>query len=385
MAKAVKDSVKKKGAVSGSSAGTVGKEPTTMEELLASTGTVLRGLKRWSTIDATVVEVTPKAVYFDMGAKTDGIVTDREFEAARDYIKQLKPGDKVNAVIVSPENDSGYILLSLRKSAGDQRWTELEEKSESGEPISVRVKEANKGGLLIEIDGIIGFLPGSQVGKMHAGKMEALVGKSVLVVVMEADRLTNRLIVSEKAVSDAEDIEARRSLLNLVKIGDIYEGEVAGVVPFGLFVKVPRKGENGETVMLEGLVHISEISWEKVDNPKDFFNEGDKISVKVIGVDDASGRLALSVKQLTNDPWLKLAEKYPVDHNFKGKILRLAAYGAFVEIEKGLEGLIHISKIPPEQKIDVGDEVSCYVESVDAEHKKISLGLVLTSKPLLYK
>ncbi len=361
-----------------------------------ATGTVLKGVKRWDTVEGKVVEVTAKALYLDLGAKTQGMVADKEYDAAKEYIRSMKPGDKVTGVVYSPENDSGYILISLKRAAADQRWGDLEERVKSGESLAVRVKEANKGGLLVEIDGIVGFLPGSQVGKAHAGNMEELVGRSVDVIVMEADRATTRLIVSEKAVSDAGDIEARKKLMAKVKMDDVYDGEVTGVVPFGIFVKIPQdqktkikdqkdEKESVEQVNLEGLVHISELSWEKVDDPKDFYKDGDQIKVKVIGVDEASGRLALSVKQMTDDPWQDLVKKYPVDHQFKGIVARLVAYGAFVEIERGLEGLIHISKIPPEMKIDAGDEVSCYIESIDAEHKKISLGLVLTEKPLMYK
>jgi small subunit ribosomal protein S1 len=359
--------------------------PSTMEELLAQSATTIRGVKRWDTVEATVVEVTPKALYLDFGGKTDGVVTGKEYDAAKIYIRELAPGDKINAVVMSPESDSGYILMSLKKAASDQRWNQLEEAASSGEPVTMRVKEANKGGLMVESDGIVGFLPGSQVGKNHAGRMEALVGKNIEVVVMEADREGNRLIVSEKAVSEADDIEARKKLLSLIAVGGTYEGEVAGVVPFGLFVKVAHKTEKGETILLEGLVHISEISWEKVDDPSTLYKEGDTLQVKVIGLDENSGRLALSVKQLGIDPWEELAKKYTPEKHIKGTITKLAAYGAFVEIEKGLEGLIHISKIPAEQRIEVGDTVSCYVESIDPEHRRISLGLVLTSKPIGYK
>lgn len=359
-------------------------EPTTMEELLAQTGAVLRGVKRGDTVDAVVVEVTPKALYLELGAKTQGIVTGREYDAAKTYIRELKPGDKIAAVVISPENDIGYILMSLKKAALDLRWTELEEKAETGEAMDMRVSQVNKGGLLVEIDGIVGFLPGSQIGKVYSGKMEQMVGKNLSVVVMEADRAQNRLIVSEKAVSEAEDIEARKKLLGLIKIGSDYEGEVTGVVPFGLFVRVTVTVD-GETVNLEGLVHISEISWEKIEDPKEVFKEGDKVKVKVIGMDENSGRLALSMKQLTSDPWGEVVKRFPIDKQLRGKITRLAAYGAFVEMEKGVEGLIHISKIPPEQRIEVGDEVTVYVESVDQESRRISLGLVLTKKPIIYK
>ena len=215
--------------------------------------------------------------------------------------------------------------------------------------------------------------------------MDGLVGKTIKVVVMEADRETNRLIVSEKAVTEADDADMRKKLWGLVKPGEVYDAEVAGVVPFGLFVKVPQVSEAGEAVWLEGLVHISEVSWEKVEDIKAEFKEGDKIKVKVIGMDESTGRLALTMKQLTDDPWKSMVKKFPVDAQVKGKVMRLAAYGAFVEIGKGLEGLVHISKIPPEMKIDAGDEVTCYIESVDSEHRKISLGLVVTGKQMMYK
>ena len=187
---------------------------------------------------------------------------------------------------------------------------------------------------------------------------------------------------AEREVSEAGILKAQEEALKKVKIGEIFDGVVTGVMTFGLFVKIETKEKD---VFLEGLVHISEISWEKVDEPGQFFKENDKVKVKVLAVDEKSGKLNLSIKQLMTDPWQTIEEKYKPETKVSGKVVKLAPFGAFVNLEPGIEGLIHISKIPVEQSLDIGDSVNCYVESVDREHRRMSLGLVITEKPVGYK
>jgi len=359
-------------------------EPQTMEELLAQSSLPIKIFKVGDVVEGIVTEKTPKAIYLDIGGKTEGMVIDREMKAAADFIKQLKVGDKVLAVVTQPENDRGQTLLSLKKAALQKLWQEFEEKLKTGEIIKVRGLQVNKGGLLVEAKGPSGFIPASQFSSALAGKVEELIGKTLEVKVIEVEPTKNRLVFSEKAVSEASLLKEQAEALKKIKVGDILEAEITGVMPFGFFAKV-NVGEKRKPVTLEGLVHISEISWEKVENPADFYKVGDKVKVKVLGVDKKGGKLNLSIKQLFPDPWEDIEKKYPVDSKVKGTVVRLAPFGVFINLEPGIEGLIHISKIPAEKSFKVGEKIDCFVEFLDKENRRLSLGLVLKEKPVGYK
>jgi small subunit ribosomal protein S1 len=357
---------------------TSSKEPQTMEELLASSGYQIKGLKKGQPIEGTVKNIASKAIYFDIGYKTDGIVMGKEFEMAKDFIRALKPGDKVMMTVYSPEDPLGQTLLSIRKAAFTSAWKKyFEVKAEDGET-EVMGKESTGAGLLVEAEGLSGFIPVSQFSKNLLGKMNELVGKKIKVKVLEIDSTQNRLIFSEKAVSEKEKIAKIKKLLEKVKGGELFNGEVTSVVPFGLFVKIALDGEE-----VEGLVHVSEIAWEKTADPSEIYKVGDKVSVVILS--SGEGRLSFSLKQTTNDPWQEKVKKYEKEKTVKGKVIRLVASGAIIELEGGLEGLLHISKIPPTMKIDVGDTIDTEIEKIEADKRKISLGLVLKAKPMGYK
>ncbi|MFZ5366512.1 MAG: 30S ribosomal protein S1 [Patescibacteria group bacterium] len=351
-----------------------------MAELLASSSYQIKGLKRGEEREGIVTGISSKAVFVDIGAKTEGLVVNREFEAACEYIKNLKIGDKVLVSIVSPEDHLGQILLSLKRAAYTLAWKKFLEAEHTQEEVEVKVLEATPAGLLVEAFGLSGFIPQSQIGKSCQGKAKELIGKRLKVKVLETDQLQNRLVFSEKQVSEKEKIAKVKKFLGKVKIGQIFEGEITGFVPFGIFVQIKVDGEE-----IEGLVHISEVSWDKVVDPTELFKEGEKIKVKVIGKDKEGERLSLSLKQTVPDPWQEKVKKYPPESIISGKVSRLISYGAFVEIEEGLEGLLHISKIPPETKIDIGEKITCFVEKIEPEKRRLSLGLVLKEKPVGYK
>ena len=351
----------------------------TMDQLLTQTGYKLRGWRRGDEIEGVLVEKTKQVLYLDIGGKTEGMVIDREMKAAADFIKELKVGDKVTAIVTQPENESGQTLLSLKKAAQDAVWQEFTEKLKTGESIKVFGQEVNRGGLIVLAKGLAGFIPTSQFNSKWLGKINQLINQEIEVKTIEVDRQQNRLIFSEKEVSQAGLIKEQSLALKKIKVGDVLEGEVTGIMPFGLFVRV------NTPATLEGLVHISEISWEKVDDPSKFFKQGDRIKVKVLAADQKTGKLNLSIKQLQLDPWEEIEKKYPSDTRVKGEIVRLAPFGAFVNLKPGIEGLIHISKIPAEKVLKVGDKVDCFVESVDREARRMSLGLVLKEKPVGYK
>jgi small subunit ribosomal protein S1 len=365
-------------------------KPQTMEELLKVTGYELKGLKKGQKVEGLITDVTKKMILIDIGAKTEGVVIDKEYEIAREMMQDLKIGDTVEAFVGSPENDRGQILLSLRQTAMNKRWEIFDELLKTGKSIDVRGLEVNKGGIIVKIQGVRGFVPSSQFGREYLGRLNDLQNRDFSVKVIEVDREKNRLIFSEKAVSEQESLAQQSEALKQVKVGDELEGMVSGIMPFGVFIRAnvkPKsaKSKKDEGLFLEGLVHISEISWEKVDNPGEYFKTGDKIKVKVIGVDEKSSRLNLSVKQLLDDPWTKMAKEYPEGSKVKGEITKLAAFGAFVNLAPGVDGLIHISKIPTDKEFKAGQKIECFVEQVDLEHRRMSLSLALIKKPVGYK
>jgi len=351
-----------------------------MEELLAQADHSLHGFKRGEEVKGKITAVSSKAVFIDIGGKTEGVVAGREYEAVRSFVKNLKVGGKVTARIVSPETDQGQIILSLRRLAASASWEKVTSAHKKGEELEAEITGKTQAGFLIQVEGLSGFIPASQMGAKLLEKKKNLVGERVKVKVVEADKTQNRLICSERQVSEKEKIEKTLKALKKAKPGQTLEGEITGVVPFGLFVKA----ELGKAEV-EGLVHISEISWEKVEDAASLYRVGDKVKVLVIGIDEESQKLALSIKQLTSDPWLGVVKKYPVESKVSGTVTKLAPYGAFVEVEPGIEGLVHISKIPPEQKVNVGDKLDFFVEEIDQEKRRLSLSLVLKGKPVGYK
>ncbi|MFH1561181.1 MAG: S1 RNA-binding domain-containing protein [Patescibacteria group bacterium] len=354
--------------------------PQTMEDLLAQTGYELRGLKKGSIVSGTVSEIRSKTLFIDIGAKTEGVILGKELELVRDFVNQLSVGDKIDVQVRVPESERGQILLSLRQTAWDHGWSFFEEKMESSIDLEVYGKEENHGGLVVSAPfGLLGFIPGSQIGKKYDQDPAEMVGKNIKVKVLEVDRDKNRLVFSERLVSESGEVKAEKELVEKLKIGKEFEAEITRVEPFGLFVKV----EVGDKP-LEGLVHISEISWEKVENLATLYKVGANVQVQLLSkIDD---RLQFSVKRLTKDPWSDIDKRYPNDKEVDGEVVRLASFGALVRLEPGIEGLVHISKIPPETKISVGAKVRCYIESLDKESRRLSLGLTITNKKIpIYK
>ena len=354
------------------------KNPQSMKELLKNYS--WHGFKTGEVVEGIITEKNNKAIWVDIGAKTEGLILSKEMKVAKDFVANLKIGDKIKVSIFQSENENGYPLLSFRKTLNDFIWNEFEEKFKTGELVKTRGKEINKGGLVVDVNGFFGFIPTSCFGSKTSGKLKDLINKVFETKIIEVDREKNRLILSEKEVSEKGLIKEQKEALEKIKAGDNFEGKISGIMPFGLFVKI-KIGKN----VLEGLVHISEISWEKVDEPNKFHKQGDEVKIKVLTVDKKNGKINLSLKQLEKDPWLEIEKKYSAENKVKGEVSRLAPFGIFVSLDKGIEGLIHISKIPAEKALKVGDKVDCFIESIDKEVRKISLGLVLKEKPVGYK
>lgn len=344
----------------------------TMDDLLA--GDSVKQVTNGEVVTGKVLSVRKHEVLIDLGAQGVGYVPRREVGHSR----QLNIGDEVTASVVENELDNGYSLLSLRKAAKDRGWEEVQERMEAGEVIEIQPYDANRGGMLIEYEGVRGFLPVSQLSAEHyprvgsadkdeiLQRLNSLVGQTLKVRILDSDRKANKLIFSEKeAVKDG--LAARFEKL---AIGDAVKGVVTGVVDFGAFVNVDG---------IEGLIHISEISWERVNNPSDYVKVGDNIEAKIISID--KDRLSLSMKQLTKDPWLDEVEKFNKGDKVEGTVTRITPFGAFVQISPAVEALVHISElgsdegVDPEKVFTLNERKDFIVLEIDKDNRKISLSL----------
>jgi len=358
---------------------------STMEELLKKTGEEITIPKQGSTIKGVITGISRGAVLFDIGAKTEGVVTDKELELVKDYVRTLKEGDELSVYVLSSENDRGQILLALREESEEWQWSKLEQWMETGKPIEVRGIELNRGGIVARIDklNLRGFVPISQIGR-ELSKKDDLVNKVFKVKIIDLDRKKKRLIFSERQVSEAAEIGKLRDKLAKVKEGEKSEGKIVAVRSFGLLVEL----KNG----LTGLVHVSEIGWEREVDWDKRFKEGSKLEVMVIGKDLESGKLDLSLKRLMEDPWMKIVKELSPGKKVKGEVVRVNRFGAVVRVRAGhakgragVEGFLHISKIPSGQEPKVGDKIKVVVEDVDVEGRRIGLGMVLETVSVAYR
>jgi len=359
-------------------------EILTMESLLKEEGVEVSGLKKGQEVRGKITAIKAKGIFIDIGAKADAVVAGKEFEFIRDYANDLKIGDEIEVQIKSPENDKGQILASIRGAASGYGWNYYKEREKNEGEITVFGKELNKGGIVVIAPfGFYGFIPGSQIGTKYEVDAEKMINKKIKVKVLEIDQAKNRLVFSERMVSEPNKVNEETSAVEELKIDAEFEAEIMRVEAFGLFVKIALEKKDKEKLILEGLVHISEISWEKVEDLSQMFKSKDKIKVKLINKND--GRLQFSLKRMIEDPWHDIEKKYPKDGEFSGEVVKLASFGALVRLEAGIEGLIHISKLG-NMELKEGEKVEVYIESIDVNKRKISLGVVVKNKSkVMYK
>lgn len=357
-------------------------EAKTMAELLARAGKKVQNFTVGQRVKAKLISKNSTSVIFDVGGKSEGIVKEKGYTDAKEFIETLKAGDEVMVTVLVPETRDGLTILALKDAMNDITWEKANDALKKDQEVVVLGKGVGTSGFLVNYEGLEGFIPMSQIGKAVSSDLENMVGKYFKAKIIEVDRTQNKIVLSEKEVSEAGDIKLAKEAEKSVKEGEIYDGVVTTVAGFGVFVKfdVPVKKEKAH---LEGLVHVSEISYKKVAVPSDVLKIGDKVKVRVLASRD--GKLALSIKQAEENPWTKAEGKYKVEAKVKGKVSKISDFGVFVELEPGVEGLIHITKIPPTKKYEVGHEVDCIIEEVNIKDKRISLSPVLTSIPLGYK
>ncbi len=300
-------------------------------------------------VEGSVLALDRARLYIDLPPFGTGIIYGREYLNAREVIKRTNVGDKVAAKVVSVDNKEGYIELSLKEARQAIVWGEAEEAVKNKTQFELAVKEANKGGLILDWQGLPGFLPASQLKAEHyprvtdgdkdkiLDELRKLVGTKLTVSLIGAQPKEGKLIFSEKGIDDKE----KRQLASTYQVGDMVEGEVTGMVDFGAFVKL----EEG----LEGLVHISEIDWGLVDDPRHFFKVGDKVKVKIIDIKD--GKISLSTKALKDNPWIEAGKKYTKGDQVEGVVIKFNKHGALASIEEGIAGLVHVSEFGTEEKL----------------------------------
>lgn len=343
-----------------------------MDDLLASEE--INELKVGDVVEGKVTDVKKNEIWVDLGPRGIGVVSRREIAGGQN----LEPGAEVTVSILDPETDDGHAVLSMRRAAKDKGWEELQRLQAKEEVIEIYPYDANRGGLLIEAEGIRGFLPVSQLSAAHyprvsgadkdeiLQKLNALTNKPMKVRILDVNKKDNKLIVSEKeAVKD--ELKGRFEKLS---VGDVVKGVVTGVIDFGAFINVDG---------IEGLIHISEISWERVEDPGKYLKVGENVEAKIISID--KDRLSLSLKQMQEDPWLNEVKAFNKGDTVEGKITRITPFGAFVQLSPAVEALVHVSEmgdddsVDPEKIFQLNETKKFKILDVDTEGRKIALSL----------
>ena len=344
-----------------------------MEDLLEDQS--IKSINAEDVVEGTIIAKDRRELWLDLGPHGTGVVTGREVEHSA---KDMQVGDVVSASVLDPEDEGGYVILSLKKVAKEKGWNELEERFKNKEVFGIVPFDANKGGMLIEIDGVRGFLPVSQLSAENyprvtgadkdeiLHRLNTLVGRTLMVRILDIDRRESKLIVSEKEAQR----EFTQGKIAEFKVGDTIKGIATGVVDFGVFVNIDG---------IEGLVHISEIAWDRVDNPSKYVKVGQEVEAVIIAIDQDN--LSLSMKQLSEDPWQKEISGYKIGDEIDGKVTRITPFGAFVQISPIIEALVHISELSddhvadPNKLVKTGETKKFRVIGIDPDQHKLSLSL----------
>jgi len=366
-------------------------EPMTMAELLEQPDVEVKSLKHGDVVEGTVVRIDPDEILVDFGGKSEGVVSNRELIGRRgrdgdDSRPEIKVGDEVLVYVLQPESPEGHAVLSLRRAGLERKWRAMQERFESGEIVEARVIDHNKGGLIVDL-GVRGFVPISQIvdfprrprdeqprdaAQEIAEKLQPFVGRTLRLKILEVNRKANRLILSEKVALYEERREKRDELFSSLQVGQRVKGTVRSIAPFGVFIDLGG---------IDGLVHKSELSWNKVNNPETAYAIGDEVEAEVIDINHERGRISLSIRRLQPDPWQESVAKYKIGDVIEGTVTKLVNFGAFVRVEEGLEGLIHISELSnqrvahPGDVVKEGEVLKLKIISLDSERHRLGLSL----------
>jgi small subunit ribosomal protein S1 len=331
----------------------------------------LKSIQEGGLVRGTIVHVDKEFVLVDIGYKSEGQIPIGEFIDAGGNVT-ARVGDPVDVLLERREDDEGIIILSKEKAAKIKIWDEIREIYEKGGTIRGKIIARVKGGMSVDI-GLPAFLPGSQINLKPIKDFDSHIGSVQEFKILKYNKRRSNIVLSRRAILEAERASMREKTLQHLQIGAVMEGTVKNITEYGLFIDLGG---------IDGLLHITDMSWGRVGHPSELYRVGDKITIKILNFDAGSGRVSLGLKQLKADPWLKANERYVLGSKIKGRVVSLADYGAFVEIEEGIEGLVHVSEMSwtrkvrhPSQIVKVGDEIEAMVMNIDTGNKRISLGL----------
>ena len=342
------------------------------EELAQLYASSMRSLQEGQIVKGTIIEITEKGIIVDVGYKSEGIIAFEEFPEPQ----SLKVGDAVEVLLESVEDEEGLIVLSRRKAERAQGWERVMAKANEGDFVEGRVTRKVKGGLMVDLGGVEAFLPASQAFLRGFGNVDHLIGQTAQFVIIKINRPRRNVVVSRREALAKEKEAQKLKVFNELEVGQVRQGTVKNITDFGAFVNLGG---------VDGLLHITDLAWGRVGHPSEVVQVGQKLDVMVLGFDRQTMKISLGLKQLTPNPWDAAESKYPVGSRVHGRVVSLMPYGAFVEIEKGLEGLVHISELSwtkrpshPSEVLKVGDEIDVVVLSSDRANQKMALGLKQT-------
>ena len=337
---------------------------TDLEALIDSK---LPTFRKGDIVNGTILEIRQQVVLVDIGYKSEGVISISEFED-----EEIEVGDQIEVLLESLENDEGLVVLSKEKAAHKQNWDKIVAVYKDGGLVKGKVKSVVKGGLMVNV-GVEAFLPGSQVDIIPPKDLNEFVGKVYEFKIVKVNDERKNIVLSRREVIEAERSEQRQRFLETVKVGDRVTGTVKNITDFGAFVDLSG---------MDGLLHITDMSWGRVNHPSEILHIGQDLDVLILEVDRDKERVSLGLKQLSDNPWADIEAKYPINSRVKGRVTKLLAYGAFVELEKGVEGLVHVSELSwtkritrPSDVLSLDQEIEAVVLNISVEEQKISLGV----------
>lgn len=352
-------------------------QAVSMADLMAKTQTKFRSFKKGEVLEGVITKLTSSEILVDIGAKTEAVVLEKDKALLRNLLSKLKVGDTISVSILNPESDLGYPVVSLRRFMEDKVWVKIDKYLADRTQLDVLITGITKGGFLARTeDGISGFLPNSQT--VFLEEPASLSGQTIKAVIIEAQRAAHKVIFSQKEAVGSKDFE---KVASGFKTGDSLPVTVTNIAPFGLFVSVTGK----DGTQIEGLIHVSEASWEKIDDLSKNFKVKDKLTAKVIEIDPKEKRLSLSLKRLTEDTFGDKIKDYPLDKKLSLRVKKVSDFGITLDLEEGLEGIIKKEKIPPGFSISAESEINVTVSGVDKKRRRIEFVPVLLEKPIGYR
>jgi small subunit ribosomal protein S1 len=330
-----------------------------------------RAIEEGEVVTGHVVRIDKDEVLVDIGYKSEGVIPANELSIRKsvDPSEEVHLGEEVDAIVMTKEDQDGRLIMSKKRARFEKAWRRIETAAESGEPVEGSVIEVVKGGLIIDL-GVRGFLPASLVDIRRVPNLDEYMGTKIETKVIELNRSRNNVVLSRRAVLEEERKEVRQQILDRLQPGLVVEGQISNIVDFGAFVDLDG---------IDGLIHISELSWSHVNHPSEILSIGDTVKVKVLDIDRDRQRISLGLKQTQEDPWQRIVDTYNVGDELAGKVTKVVTFGAFVEILDGVEGLVHISELAPHhvesprEIVHPGDEIRVKILEIDSERRRLSL------------